>query len=106
MCIIHAEWSEQQEDPNIEKLWEEDWDDDQVIGFARSADAHVTAVEPSLPTVRKGVGIADCLVQGIHCCRHDGGMCPTLSFPVCPGDGRLLQSAAGGAKEMNSAARG
>jgi hypothetical protein len=25
-----AEWSEQQEDPNVEKLWEEDWDDDQV----------------------------------------------------------------------------
>ena len=34
----HAEWSEQQEDPNIEKLWEEDWDDDQVTGLACSAD--------------------------------------------------------------------
>lgn len=29
-CLFAAEWSEQQEDPNVEKLWEEDWDDDQV----------------------------------------------------------------------------
>jgi hypothetical protein len=50
--IIRAEWSEQQEDPNIEKLWEEDWDDDQVT-LQCSADIYVTEVEPGLPMVRQ-----------------------------------------------------
>ena len=64
--------------------------------FARSAD--VILNEPGLPMVNR------CWHSGLYGAR--GPLLPTcqanMSQPVfmCPGDGRLLQSAAGGAEEI------
>jgi hypothetical protein len=82
--VIRAEWSEQQEDPNIEKLWEEDWDDDQVT-------VHVVLTYTSLKSqacqYQTAVGRAHCVVQEKHRLRHDYDMTgqsgPDLSFTMC-----------------------